>query len=152
MIGRCLPLLAVITLAEASSAQVNVERALTERNAALLEAANLRNNFVHHVSYELRSPLTAIIGFIEMLAEGTVGPLNERQRDYIRHIRQSSDALLAIAAGSVVAQTERRKLSAEHWFKTRSEMQALFVGAVTVPWAGWLMWKVSSQSSASVPQ
>ena len=46
------------------TASVSVERALTERNQALLEAEKLRNDFVHHVSYELRSPLTNIIGFI----------------------------------------------------------------------------------------
>jgi len=38
----------------------------------------------------------------------------------------SHDALLAIAAGSVVAQTERRRLSDQHYFKTRAEMMALF--------------------------
>ena len=47
-------------------------------------------------SFELRSPLTAIIGFSEMLTEGTAGPLTPRQREYAGHIRQSSDALLAI--------------------------------------------------------
>ena len=78
------------------TAQVNVERALVERNDALLEAANIRNNFVHHVSFELRSPLTAIIGFSEMLTGGTAGPLTPRQIEYAGHIRQSSDALLAI--------------------------------------------------------
>jgi DNA polymerase-3 subunit alpha len=39
---------------------------------------------------------------------------------------EAHDALLAIAAGSVVAQTERRKLTPEHYFKSRDEMQALF--------------------------
>lgn len=78
------------------TAQVNVERALTERNVALLEAAHLRQTFVHHVSFELRSPLTAIIGFSEMLTGGTAGALTERQLEYAGHIRQSSDALLAI--------------------------------------------------------
>ena len=39
---------------------------------------------------------------------------------------ESHDALLAIAEGSVLAQTERRKLSAEHYFKTREEMCKLF--------------------------
>ncbi|MCD7060918.1 DNA polymerase III subunit alpha [Pelagibacterium xiamenense] len=38
----------------------------------------------------------------------------------------SHDALLAIASGSVVAQTERRRLSDQHYFKTREEMLALF--------------------------
>ncbi|MEQ1901901.1 MAG: DNA polymerase III subunit alpha [Devosia sp.] len=39
---------------------------------------------------------------------------------------EAHDALLAIAAGSVVAQTERRKLTQEHYFKPRAEMQSLF--------------------------
>ncbi|HEY5226775.1 MAG TPA: PAS-domain containing protein, partial [Methylovirgula sp.] len=36
-----------------TTASVNVERALTERNQALIEVERLRNDFVHHVSYEL---------------------------------------------------------------------------------------------------
>ncbi|MCB9993858.1 MAG: DNA polymerase III subunit alpha [Hyphomicrobiaceae bacterium] len=39
---------------------------------------------------------------------------------------EAHDALLAIAAGSVLAQTERRKLSDQHYFKSRDEMMALF--------------------------
>ncbi len=39
---------------------------------------------------------------------------------------EAHDALLAIAEGSVLAQTERRKLTPEHYFKTRDEMCALF--------------------------
>jgi signal transduction histidine kinase len=78
------------------TASVNVERALTERNEALERAGRLRNEFVHHVSYELRSPLTNVIGFAELLNAGTVGPLNERQHEYAGHIMRSSGALLAI--------------------------------------------------------
>ena len=40
------------------TASVNVERALTDKNEALERASQLRDDFVHHVSYELRSPLT----------------------------------------------------------------------------------------------
>ncbi len=79
-----------------TTASVNVERALTERNQALMEAEKLRNDFVHHVSYELRSPLTNIIGFIELLSDGLAGPLNEKQREYAGYVRASSAALLAI--------------------------------------------------------
>jgi signal transduction histidine kinase len=78
------------------TAGVNVERALTERNDALEKASRLRDEFVHHVSYELRSPLTNVIGFTQLLSEETVGPLNPRQRDYAEHIMRSSSALLAI--------------------------------------------------------
>jgi len=75
---------------------VNVERALTERNQALEAAERLRDDFVHHVSYELRSPLTNIIGFIQLLGDSSVGPLNEKQREYTNYVLKSSAALLAI--------------------------------------------------------
>ncbi|RFB79087.1 PAS domain-containing protein [Methylovirgula sp. 4M-Z18] len=78
------------------TAGVNVERALKERNQALIDAEKLRNDFVHHVSYELRSPLTSITGFIELLGGEMVGPLNAKQREYCEAISKSSAALLAI--------------------------------------------------------
>ena len=57
---------------------VNVERALRERNEALETADELKVDFVHHVSYELRSPLTNIIGFAHFLGEPCTGPLTEQ--------------------------------------------------------------------------
>jgi signal transduction histidine kinase len=75
---------------------VNVERALKEKNEALQKADQLKNDFVQHVNYELRSPLTNIIGFTELLAQGSTGPLNARQRDYVDHISSSSSVLLTI--------------------------------------------------------
>ena len=75
---------------------VRAQEALARSNAALLAAGRLRNDFVHHVSYELRSPLTHIIGFSQILGEGTLGPLNDKQREYARHILKSSEALYAI--------------------------------------------------------
>ena len=85
------------------TASVSVERALMERNQALSDrnqalsdAEKLRNDFVHHVSYELRSPLTNIIGFIQLLDDPASGPLNAKQREYAGYVMKSSDALLAI--------------------------------------------------------
>lgn len=75
---------------------VYVERALTERNEALERADRLKNDFVQHVSYELRSPLTNIIGFAELMRTPAVGPLNQRQREYLDHIGTSSSVLLTI--------------------------------------------------------
>jgi signal transduction histidine kinase len=78
------------------TASVNVERALTERNEALERASRLRDEFVHHVSYELRSPLTNIIGFAHLLDNGTAGELSPRQKEYTDHIERSSKALLTM--------------------------------------------------------
>ncbi|HET9903690.1 MAG TPA: ATP-binding protein [Xanthobacteraceae bacterium] len=75
---------------------VNFERALRERNDALEAADVLKNDFIHHVSYELRTPLTNIIGFAHLLHDDATGPLTEKQREYLGYISSSSAALLAI--------------------------------------------------------
>ena len=75
---------------------VNVERALRERNEALKAADTLKTDFVHHVSYELRSPLTNIIGFAHFLGDPVTGALTEKQREYLSYITGSTNALLAI--------------------------------------------------------
>src|SRR5690606_28213413 len=48
-------------------------------------------------------------------------PYFPTEGDYEAH-----DALLAIAGGTVLAQTERRKLTREHSFKSRAAMMELF--------------------------
>src|SRR3954470_24140554 len=79
---------------------VNVERALIERSDALQDADRLKSAFVERVSYELRTPLTNIIGFAHLLTDPsigpTIGPINEKQREYLGNIDKSSSALLAI--------------------------------------------------------
>jgi signal transduction histidine kinase len=75
---------------------VNVERALRERNEALVAADGIKIDFVHHVSYELRSPLTNIIGFANLLADPVFGPLTPKQHEYLGYITTSTNALLAI--------------------------------------------------------
>jgi signal transduction histidine kinase len=75
---------------------VNVERALRERNEALETADAIKIDFVHHVSYELRSPLTNIIGFANLLGDAAFGPLTDKQREYLGYITASTNALLAI--------------------------------------------------------
>ncbi|MBK8084987.1 MAG: PAS-domain containing protein [Devosia sp.] len=71
----------------------NYQRVLKEKNEALLTADRLKDAFVQNVSYELRSPLTNIIGFADLLASGTAGELNDRQRGYTDYIRASSVTL-----------------------------------------------------------
>jgi signal transduction histidine kinase len=75
---------------------VNVERALRERNEALEAADSIKIDFVHHVSYELRSPLTNIIGFANLLGDPTFGHLNPKQTEYLGYITASTNALLAL--------------------------------------------------------
>ncbi|MEP9348946.1 PAS-domain containing protein [Xanthobacter sp. KR7-225] len=82
--------------AQIERARAERERALVERNEALEAADKLKNAFVGHVSYHLRTPLNTLVGYADMLREGIAGPLSARQREYLDHMRQSSDALRAL--------------------------------------------------------
>jgi PAS domain S-box-containing protein len=53
----------------------------------LKEVDKLRSEFVHTVSHDLRSPLTSVIGYSELVER--VGPLNETQREFITRIQDS---------------------------------------------------------------
>jgi signal transduction histidine kinase len=85
----------LLTYVDVSDAK-KAERALIERTEALEAADRLKTAFISHVSYELRTPLTNIIGFSELLASPVPGPLTDRQRDYLNDIRLSGRTLLAI--------------------------------------------------------
>jgi signal transduction histidine kinase len=85
----------MLTFQDISDAE-NVERALRERNEALETADQMKVDFVHHVSYELRSPLTTIIGFAHFLSDPVTGPLTAKQAEYLAYITTSTNALLAI--------------------------------------------------------
>lgn len=78
------------------TAAKQVEKALIERNEALELADQLKNQFISHVSYELRTPLQSIIGFSEVLGAPSTGDLNPKQREYLGDIHTSSQTLLAI--------------------------------------------------------
>ncbi|MBO6756537.1 MAG: PAS-domain containing protein [Roseibium sp.] len=75
---------------------VNVERALVEKNEALEQTDQIKNAFIQHVSYELRSPLNNIIGFAELLGDPRFGDLSAKQSEYADYILSSSSALKAI--------------------------------------------------------
>ncbi len=82
----------------------------------------LKSEFIASVSHELRTPLHTIIGFAELLAEQEAGPLNEKQRRFVHHIRSDSDHLLSlindvldlsrIEAGGMAVRTEGLSLQA----------------------------------------
>ena len=85
----------LLTFADITDAK-RAEHALVERNEALVAADRLKTQFIGHISYELRTPLTTIIGFSEMLASPFIGELNDKQREYVGDIMSSSKTLLAI--------------------------------------------------------
>jgi len=70
-----------------------IESALRERATALEEADKVKTDFVANMSYELRTPLTSIGGFAEMLAAGYAGKLAPAAADYVSAILESVERL-----------------------------------------------------------
>ncbi|HVY91675.1 MAG TPA: PAS domain-containing sensor histidine kinase [Bryobacteraceae bacterium] len=64
------------------------------RNQESEQANRLKTEFLSNMSHELRSPLHTIIGFAELLAEQTAGPLNDTQQRFVSHVHRDSLHLL----------------------------------------------------------
>lgn len=99
-------------------------RDVTERKqveASLQQANRLKSQFLANMSHELRTPLNGIIGFSQLLADGKVGPLLDKQKEFLgdivssgRHLLQLVNDLLDIAkieAGRMQLQEEDFALS-----------------------------------------
>ncbi len=78
------------------SQRQKTEREL-KRSMAAAEAANLaKSNFLANMSHELRTPLNHIIGFTELVADGSLGELNPAQKTTLDDTLQSSRHLLSL--------------------------------------------------------
>jgi signal transduction histidine kinase len=66
---------------------------LAEANRGLRAASDAKNAFLARMSHEMRSPLTAVMGFSELLSHSE---LDGRQRERITMIRKASDHLLTL--------------------------------------------------------
>jgi signal transduction histidine kinase len=80
-----------------------LEEIVRERTRDLKEAMSLakiasdsKSRFLAGMSHELRTPMNAIIGFSDVLAEEYVGPLNDKQREYVGDILDSAKHLLLL--------------------------------------------------------
>lgn len=70
---------------------------IVARDVTLLNAANrMRANFISMVSHELRTPLNTINGFLEIVLDGQVGPLNERQHEFLEYAHISTQQLATL--------------------------------------------------------
>jgi two-component system phosphate regulon sensor histidine kinase PhoR len=54
----------------------------------------LKSDFIHTVSHDLRSPLTAIMGYVELLDR--IGPLNEQQKEFVKRIQGSVNSITTL--------------------------------------------------------
>ena len=83
---------ALLTMVDVTDS-TRIEAALRERATALEEADRVKTDFVANMSYELRTPLTSIGGFAELLGGGYAGDLTPKARDYVSAILESVQRL-----------------------------------------------------------
>jgi PAS domain S-box-containing protein len=72
------------------------EQTLQQKNAELEDASRMKSEFLANMSHELRTPLNAIIGFSEVLRDGLMGEMSEKQRGFIGDIFNSGKHLLSL--------------------------------------------------------
>ncbi|MDB5681304.1 MAG: histidine kinase [Sphingomonas bacterium] len=86
---------ALFTMLDISDSR-RAQQALRDRNEALEAADRVKTAFVASMSYELRTPLTSIQGFAEMMGEGYAGKLPKQADDYVGAILESVARLSAL--------------------------------------------------------
>lgn len=79
-----------------ASSLESANRELEVRNREVERATRLKSKFLASMSHELRTPLNAIVGFSDLLAEGTPGELNVKQKRFVDHIKKGSAHLLQL--------------------------------------------------------
>jgi PAS domain S-box-containing protein len=71
-------------------------RQLELRNREVEQATKLKSKFLASMSHELRTPLNAIVGFSGLLADGTAGGMNDKQKRFVAHIKDGAHHLLQL--------------------------------------------------------
>ena len=82
-----------VRLAETVGEQAAAAFRNAARYDALKRAAVLRDRFFSAMSHDLRTPITAIVGYSELLQDGIMGELAERQQEMVERICQVSGHL-----------------------------------------------------------
>lgn len=73
-----------------------LERLQHEAIDNLHELDAMRSDFVSRVSHELRSPLTGVLGYTELLTDDAAGPLNDAQRRMLEVVDRNGHRLLSL--------------------------------------------------------
>jgi len=91
--GAIVLVLSLVWLFEMERRAGRIDRDNAARAEELLR---LRDEFVAVISHELRTPMTSIIGYLELIGEGDAGPLTGEQRAYLGVVQRSTDRLVEL--------------------------------------------------------
>jgi len=115
------------------------------------EIEKMKEDFVHSITHDLRSPMTSVRGFVEVLLDGSAGEINEEQREFLKIIDASSRKLLGMINNILdVAKLETGKMKLNLTeFDTKETVER--VVKIMEPQAAKSGVKLSSQGFDSFP-
>jgi signal transduction histidine kinase/CheY-like chemotaxis protein len=87
---------AELELAEERERVVTWKQRAETLQQSLEEARSRRASFLATVSHELRTPLHAIIGFNELVSDGSAGPVSATQQEYLGDARAAAQHLMTL--------------------------------------------------------
>jgi len=112
-------------------------RKLEQAYHELQESDRIKDELVQNVSHELRTPLTFVKGYVELMLEGDMGPLTERQRESLTIVAEKANTVTRLVSDIIfLEQIERESLQLSHFQLADLARLALQGGEVTAAAAG----------------
>lgn len=94
--------------------KLRAEHQLRNAKDSAEQASNAKSAFLASMSHELRTPLNAVIGFSQMLRDGSTNKLEPRQVEWIDHIESAGKHLLGLVSQILdLSQVENGRLALE---------------------------------------
>ena len=85
---------------------------LQRANEELRQLDRMKDEFIHTISHELRTPITFLRGYIEALLADMLGPLNEQQRQALQTVAERTESVVALV-NDVITLTKNADAIAE---------------------------------------
>lgn len=100
-----------IMLIRSVAREVKQREKLQELTKKLKELDRQKNEFISMAAHELRAPITAIKGYISMIAEGDAGEISEKARGYLTDANAVNERLIRLVNNMLnVSRIEERRL------------------------------------------